>query len=91
MIFKRFTRPTGFSYVAAVALAVGLCVSQAARAEISSARAEYLYGPETARKDACNLAIAKARARALANVMGESVSAEELLSCQGTTGKRSDY
>jgi hypothetical protein len=91
MIFKRFTRPIGFSYAAAIALAVVLWVSQSARAEISSARAEYLYGPETARKDACNLALAKARARALANVMGESVSAEELLSCQGTTGKRADY
>ena len=70
---------------------IGLCYSVPAQAETSSARAEYLYGPETARKDACDLALAKARSRALANVMGESVSTEELLSCQGSTGKRSDY
>jgi hypothetical protein len=70
---------------------MGLCYSVPAQAEISSARAEYLYGPETARKDACDLALAKARSRALSNVMGEMVSAEELLSCQGSTGKRSDY
>jgi hypothetical protein len=72
-------------------LVAGLCAFGPVAAEISAARAEYLYGPETARKDACDLAIAKARSRALANVMGEFVSAEELLSCQGTTGKRSDY
>ena len=74
----------------AVALA-GLCAFGPAAAEISAARAEYLFGPETARKDACELAIAKARSRALANVMGEFISSEELLSCQGATGKRSDY
>jgi hypothetical protein len=70
---------------------VGLCAFGNAAAEISAGRAEYLYGPETARKDACDLAVAKARSRALANVMGEFVSTEELLSCQGTTGKRADY
>jgi hypothetical protein len=70
---------------------VGLCTFGSVAAETSAARAEYLYGPETARKDACDLAIAKARSRALASVMGEFVSTEELLSCQGTTGKRSDY
>ena len=60
-------------------------------AEISSAREEYLYGPETAKTDACNLALGKAKMKALANVLGESVSAEELLSCKGSTGKNSDY
>ncbi len=64
-----------------------LCAS----AEISRAKAEYLFGPETAKNDACNLAISKAKSRALANVLGESVSAEELLSCKGSTGKVSDY
>ena len=77
-------------WLLAVALA-GLCAFDPAAAEISAARAEYLFGPETARKDACELAIAKARSRALANVMGEFISSEELLSCQGATGKRSDY
>jgi hypothetical protein len=62
-----------------------------ASAEISRAKAEYLFGPETAKNDACNLAISKAKSRALANVLGESVSAEELLSCKGSTGKVSDY
>ena len=77
-------------WLLAVALA-GLCAFDPAAAEISAARAEYLFGPETAPKDACELAIAKARSRALANVMGEFISSEELLSCQGATGKRSDY
>ena len=62
-----------------------------AGAEISRASAEYLFGPETAENEACNLAIGKAKSRALANVLGESVSAEELLSCKGATGKTSDY
>lgn len=62
-----------------------------AHAEVSRASAEYLFGPETSNNDACNLAIGKAKARALANVLGESVSAEELLSCKGSTGKVSDY
>ena len=60
-------------------------------AEISRAKAEYLYGPETAEAEACKLAIGKAKTKALANVLGESVSAEELLSCRGSTGKISDY
>lgn len=62
-----------------------------ASAEISRAKAEYLYGPETAEAEACKLAIGKAKTKALANVLGESVSAEELLSCRGSTGKISDY
>ncbi len=62
-----------------------------ARAEISRAQAEYLYGPETAESEACKLAVGKAKTKALANVLGESVSAEELLSCKGSTGKISDY
>ena len=82
--------PNQSYWLLAVALA-GLCAFDPAAAEISAARAEYLFGPETAPKDACELAIAKARSRALANVMGEFISSEELLSCQGATGKRSDY
>ncbi len=79
------------SYLLLALAMAGLCAFGPAAAEISAARAEYLFGPETARKDACELAIAKARSRALANVMGEFISSEELLSCQGATGKRSDY
>lgn len=79
------------SYLLLALAMAGLCAFGPATAEISAARAEYLFGPETARKDACELAIAKARSRALANVMGEFISSEELLSCQGATGKRSDY
>lgn len=79
------------SYLLLTLAMAGLCAFGPAAAEISAARAEYLFGPETARKDACELAIAKARSRALANVMGEFISSEELLSCQGATGKRSDY
>ncbi len=67
-------------YLPIALVMAGLCAFGQVAAEISAARAEYLYGPETARKDACDLAIAKARSRALANVMGEFVSAEELLS-----------
>jgi hypothetical protein len=62
-----------------------------ARAETSRARAEYLYGPETSESRACELAIDKAKTKALASVMGESISADELLSCKGSTGKGSDY
>ncbi len=79
------------SYLLLALAMAGLCAFGPAAAEISAARAEYLFGPETAPKDACELAIAKARSRALANVMGEFISSEELLSCQGATGKRSDY
>lgn len=79
------------SYLLLALAMAGLWAFGPATAEISAARAEYLFGPETARKDACELAIAKARSRALANVMGEFISSEELLSCQGATGKRSDY
>ena len=71
-------------------LFLSLLLGQAS-AEISRAKAEYLYGPETAEAEACKLAIGKAKTKALANVLGESVSAEELLSCRGSTGKISDY
>jgi hypothetical protein len=60
-------------------------------ADLSRASAEYLYGPETAKNDACNLALGKAKMKALANVLGESISSEELLSCAGVAGKISDY
>ena len=62
-----------------------------AETKTSTASAEYLYGPETSKNEACNLALGKAKMKALANVLGESVSAEELLSCKGSTGKDSDY
>lgn len=81
----------GQRYVIIGVAVLVFCAFGPATAEMSAARAEYLYGPETSRKDACDLAIAKARSRALANVMGEFVSSEELLSCQGTAGKRADY
>jgi hypothetical protein len=62
-----------------------------AETKTSTAREEYRYGPETNENDACKLALGKAKMKALANVLGESVSAEELLSCKGSTGKDSDY
>lgn len=68
-----------------------LIVLNGAAAENSKARAEYLFGPETSKNDACKLAIGRAKSRAIANVLGESVSAEELLSCKGSAGKFSDY
>ena len=82
------TKPINKPWRLFVALAL---LPLSASAEISRAKAEYLFGPETAKNDACNLAISKAKSRALANVLGESVSAEELLSCKGSTGKVSDY
>ena len=72
-------------------IAIAIIIIPDAMAETSRARAEYLYGPETSINDACNLALGKAKTKALADKLGESVSAEELLSCKGTTGKISDY
>ena len=70
-----------------------LCLGMisSANAEIARARAEYLYGPGTTENDACELALSKAKTKALASVLGESVSAEELLSCRQTSGKLADY
>ena len=72
-------------------LFAGMASSVTAETKTSTASAEYLYGPETSKNEACNLALGKAKMKALANVLGESVSAEELLSCKGSTGKDSDY
>ena len=72
-------------------LFAGMASSVMAETKTSTASAEYLYGPETSKNEACNLALGKAKMKALANVLGESVSAEELLSCKGSTGKDSDY
>lgn len=71
------------------ALCVGMISST--NAETARARAEYLYGPETAENDAYELALSKAKTKALASVLGESVSAKELLSCRQTSGKLADY
>lgn len=72
-------------------IVIALISMPIAKAEISRASAEYLFGPETAENEACNIAMGRAKSRALANVLGEFVSAEELLSCKGATGKVSDY
>jgi hypothetical protein len=60
-------------------------------AEIVTGRAEYLYGPDTTQNEACNLAIKKAISTALSQELGEYVSAQETLSCKGSTGKNLDY
>jgi hypothetical protein len=78
-------------YLGWLVIVISLISVPIAHAELSSARAEYLYGPETSKNEACNLALGKAKLKALANILGESVSAEELLSCKGSTGKISDY
>ena len=80
-----------YEYLGWLVIAISLMSAPIALAGVERARAEYLYGPETAKNDACNLALGKAKMKAIANVLGESVSAEELLSCKGTTGKISDY
>jgi hypothetical protein len=80
-----------YSRVALLLFFAGIVSSVTAETKTSTANAEYLYGPETAPNDACNLALGKAKMKALANVLGESVSAEELMSCKGSTGKLSDY
>ena len=72
-------------------LVAGIMSSVMAETKTSTASAEYLYGPETSKNEACNLALGKAKNKALANVLGESVSAEELMSCKGSTGKNADY
>ena len=77
--------------VVLVLVFAGMASSVTAETKTSTASAEYLYGPETSKNEACNLALGKAKMKALANVLGESVSAEELLSCKGSTGKDSDY
>ncbi len=69
----------------------GMASSVTAETKTSTAREEYRYGPETNENDACKLALGKAKMKALANVLGESVSAEELMSCKGSTGKNADY
>jgi len=78
-------------YLGWLVVVISLISVPIAHAEPSRARAEYLYGPETSKNEACNLALGKAKLKALANILGESVSAEELLSCKGSTGKISDY
>jgi len=72
-------------------IVITIMIAPFANAEISRASAEYSFGPETAENEACDIAMGRAKSRALANVLGEFVSAEELLSCKGSTGKVSDY
>ena len=77
--------------VVVLLLVAGIVSSVMAETKTSTSSAEYLYGPETSKNEACNLALGKAKMKALANVLGESVSAEELMSCKGSTGKNADY
>ena len=77
--------------VVVLLLVAGIVPSVMAETKTSTSSAEFLYGPETSKNEACNLALGKAKMKALANVLGESVSAEELISCKGSTGKNADY
>jgi hypothetical protein len=73
-------------------LGVCLCISLcSAQAEVAIGRAEHLYGPDTTQNEACNLATKKAVSQAISQVLGEYVSAQEILSCKGSTGKKADY
>jgi hypothetical protein len=62
-----------------------------AQAEVATGRAEYLHGPETSQNEACDVAKKKAVSQAISQVLGEYVSAQEVMSCRGTTGKAADY
>jgi hypothetical protein len=68
-----------------------LVYSIALHAELAQGTAEYRYGPETSQAKACKLALDKAKANALASVMGEAVSTEQELFCKETSGKKSNY
>jgi len=70
---------------------VAMTISCPVQAEIATGRAEYLYGPDTTQNEACNLAIKKAVSQAISQVLGEYVSAQEILSCKGSNGKKADY
>lgn len=70
---------------------LAIAVHSPASAEVTTGRAEYLYGPETAQNDACSLATKKAISHALRQVSGEYATVDELLSCYGSTGKNMDY
>lgn len=73
-------------------LAACLCVLLcSAKAEVAIGRAEYLYGEDTTQNEACKLATKKAVSQAISQVLPEYVSAQEILSCKGSTGKQADY
>jgi len=73
-------------------LCVGLTLATfSAQAEIATDHAEYMYDPDTTENEACSLAIKKAINHAISHVLGEYVSAQEILNCRGTTGERADY
>ncbi len=67
-------------------LALLLAWPLVAAAATATGSGEYLFGPETARNDACELARNKAKSDALSKVLGELVSNEEQLVCRSSTG-----
>lgn len=67
-----------------------VCASTTAKAEMATGLGEQFYGPEMSENAACDLAEKKAKAAALASVLGETVSNEEQLFCKQSTGKATD-
>ncbi len=72
-------------------LACLLALSNMSHAVTVTAQGEYLYGPETSRAKACELAKEKAKVAAVIAVLGETISAEQQLYCKATTGQKPDY
>jgi len=68
-----------------------MIISCPVQGEIVTGRAEHLYGRDTSINEACDLANKKAVSQAISHVLGEYVSATEMMSCRGTTGKTADY
>jgi hypothetical protein len=67
-----------------------LPVVSTVHAEMATGVGEYLYGPETSKAEACRMALDKARSMALSSVMGESVSNEQQMYCNESSGKKAD-
>jgi hypothetical protein len=72
-------------------LALLLGLTSSAHAVTVTAQGEYLYGPETSRAKACELAKEKAKVAAVIAVLGETISTEQQLYCKATTGQKPDY
>lgn len=72
-------------------LALLLGLTSSAHAVTTTAVGEYLYGPETSRSKACELAKEKAKVAAVIAVLGETISNEQQLYCKETSGQKSDY
>ena len=66
------------------------CASSLACAEFAPGTGEHLYGPDLSDNAACDLAENKAKANALASVLGEAVSNEEQLFCKQSASRTAD-